>query len=329
VKISIIIPVKPGGYVAALEPLQQLEADSPDHEVIIAEGRRPSRQRNMAAAEARGDILYFLDDDAVVQADVLKRVAAAFSDPAVALVGGPSITPATDTPFQRAIGRALSSAFGGGAIRNRYRRHGTRRDTDDRELILCNLAFRKDVYLANGGLDERLYPNEENELIDRLLASGVRLLHDPDMYVTRSQRPNYKAFVRQMLTYGRGRAEQSLLTRSLSFKAVIPAAFAVYVLSLPVCTVVFWYAVPAVLYLLALAVNLFAAAGRAGFSVALRLPLIYALLHFCYGFGFLAGLLLPRYRSGLDDAAAVVLRRVSETGSGWQNLQRDVAPSAI
>src|SRR6185369_431352 len=60
-KISIIIPVKPGGAVAALDPLRNLEAGSPDHEIIVAEGRRPSCQRNLAAAAAEGDILYFLD----------------------------------------------------------------------------------------------------------------------------------------------------------------------------------------------------------------------------------------------------------------------------
>lgn len=317
-KISVIIPVKPGGHVAALAPLRQLAADSPDHEVIVAEGRRPSRQRNMAAGVARGDILYFLDDDAIVPPDALKRLAAAFSSAHVAVVGGPSVTPATDTLFQRAIARALSSALGGGGIRNRYRRFGTVRDTDDSELILCNLAFRKDVYLANGGLDERLYPNEENELIDRLLVSGARLLHDPDLYVTRSQRPTYRAFVKQMLTYGRGRAEQSLLTRSLSFKAIIPALFAIYLLVLPFFTAI-WYTVPALLYLLALSASMVTAIKEAGLLLALRLPLIYTLLHFCYGFGFLLGLVLPRYRSRMDDAPAVMLRLVMETGDSWQN----------
>ncbi len=328
-KISIIIPVKPGGYVAALGPLHELDADSPDYEVIVAEGKRPSRQRNMAAAVARGDILYFLDDDAAVPPDALKRVAAAFSAPAVAVVGGPSITPADDTIFQRAISRALSSIFGGGAIRNRYRRHGALRDTDDRELILCNLAFRKDVFLANGGLDERLYPNEENELIDRLLASGARLLHDPDMFVTRSQRPDCKAFIRQMLTYGRGRAEQSLLTHSLSLKAVIPALFAIYLLSLPFFGSAFWYAIPAIFYLLALLTNMLTATGSEGFLLAVRLPMIYTLLHFCYGFGFLMGLFLPRYRCGMDDTAAVQLRRVMETGAEWQSESLVIAESAI
>lgn len=269
----------------------------------------------MAAAAAQGDILYFLDDDAVVQPDALKHVAAAFSAAQVAAVGGPSITPINDTIFQRAIAYALSSAFGGGAIRNRYRRFGVLRETDDRELILCNLAFRKEVYLANGGLDERLYPNEENELIDRLLASGARLLHDPDMYVTRSQRSTYKAFMRQMLNYGRGRAEQTLLSRSLSFKAVIPAVFSLYLISLPFYTT-FWYALPAFVYLLALFIIILTATIDRGFVLALRLPLIYTLLHFCYGSGFLLGLFRPRYRNASADATAVTLRNVLVTGSG-------------
>lgn len=319
--ISIIIPVKPDGYVSALEQLRHLDADPADYEVIVAEGKKPSRQRNLAAAAAQGDIIYFLDDDAAVRPDVLKQVTAAFSDANVAVVGGPSITPAEDTPFQRTIAMALSSAFGGGAIRNRYRRFGSLRDTDDSELILCNLAFRKEVYLANGGLDERLYPNEENELIDRLLASGVRLLHNPAMFVTRSQRKTYPAFIRQMLTYGRGRAEQSLLTRSLSFKAVIPAVFASYLLSLPFFTN-WWYCLPAFIYLLVLTSTMLIATAKAGVILAIRLPIIYTLLHFCYGFGFILGLFLPRYKNGTDDTTKVRLRHVKKPGASWSNEGR-------
>jgi succinoglycan biosynthesis protein ExoA len=316
-KISIIIPVKPGGAVAALEALRNLEPGSPDHEIIIAEGRRPSRQRNIAAAAAEGDLLYFLDDDAAAAPDSLKRIAAAFSDVRVVAVGGPSITPSGDTRFQRAIARVLSSTLGGGAIRNRYRRHGGLRDTDDRELILCNLAFRKDIYVEYGGLDERLYPNEENELIDRLLASGGRLLHDPDMYVVRSQRPTLKAFIRQMVTYGRGRAEQSLLTRSLSFKALIPALFAIYIVSLALLPLWWWYFLPLFVYLTAIAVNMLSAAAEESIAVAVRLPVIYTLLHFCYGAGFIAGVLSPRYKAAGGSPEEINLKRVKMLGSDW------------
>ncbi len=316
-KISIIIPVKPGGAVAALEALRNLEAGSPDHEIIIAEGRRPSRQRNLAAAAAEGDLLYFLDDDAAAAPDALKRIAAVFSDERVVAVGGPSVTPAGDSCFQRAVSRVLSSALGGGAIRNRYRRYGVVRDTDDCELILCNLAFRKDVFITYGGLDERLYPNEENELIDRLIASGARLVHDPDLFVVRSQRPTLKAFIRQMVTYGRGRAEQSLITRTLSFKALIPAMFAIYIVSLALLPLWWWYFLPAFVYLTAVAFNVLTAAAEEGIAIALRLPMIYTLLHFCYGAGFIAGIIFPRYKATAGTPEEVLLRRVKLFGLEW------------
>jgi glycosyltransferase involved in cell wall biosynthesis len=310
-RVSIIIPVKPGGLVRALEPLEQLHPGSPDFEIIVAEGKKPSLQRNRGAEAAEGDILYFLDDDSLVQPDALLRLEQLFADPNVAVIGGPSVTPKSDTAFQRSVGWALASLFGGGAIRNRYRRSGKVRETGDNELILCNLAFRKEQYLAAGGLNEKLYPNEENELIDRFLASGARLLHDPDLFVTRSQRPSLKAYVRQMLTYGRGRAEQTLLTRAIGFKALLPALFALYILSLPFSPGV-WYLLPLFLYLAAIVANMATAAAVAGISPALRLPLVYFLLHFCYGAGFIAGLFQPRYRRGSDAEQPVTLRWIRE-----------------
>lgn len=316
-KISIIIPVKPGGAVAAIAGLKNLESDSPDHEVIIAEGKKPSRQRNMAAREASGDILYFLDDDAMVVPDALKLITASFADQNVAAVGGPSLTPPSDSIFQRSIAWALASSFGGGAVRNRYRSVGKLRDTDDRELILCNLAFRRETYLTFRGLDERLYPNEENELIDRLLKSDLRLLHDPEMYVRRSQRPTLSAFIRQMKTYGRGRAEQTLISRSVSFKAIIPALFVVYVVLLPLFSCAWWYNLPAFVYLFAIMQNVIAAAHSDGLLLALRLPMVYTLLHFCYGAGFIAGLFLPRYNKVSASFTDVTLKNLKSFGSSW------------
>ena len=314
-RVSIIIPVKPGGRVRALEPLEQLHPDSPDFEVIVCEGKKPSLQRNRGAEAAGGDILYFLDDDSLVEPDALQRLERLFADSQVAVVGGPSLTPLTDSPFQRSVGWGLASLFGGGGIRNRYRRSGVVRKSNDSELILCNLAFRREQYLAAGGLNEKLYPNEENELMDRLLASGARLLHDPDLFVTRSQRPTLKAYVRQMLTYGRGRAEQTLLTRKIGFKALLPALFTLYVLSLPLSPGV-WYLLPLFFYLAAIAANMTAAAAVIGISPALRLPLVYFLLHFCYGTGFIVGLFQPRYRGASDAEQPVTLRRVREFARG-------------
>ena len=50
-----------------------------------------SAARHRGAAEAYGDLLTYLDDDVVVSATWLGAIQQAFADPAVAMVGGPSI----------------------------------------------------------------------------------------------------------------------------------------------------------------------------------------------------------------------------------------------
>ncbi len=58
------------------------------------------------------------------------------------------------------------------ASRARYRAVGGRRRCGEKELILCNLLLSRKVFLSNGGFREDLYPNEENEFLNRLLAGG-------------------------------------------------------------------------------------------------------------------------------------------------------------
>src|SRR6185369_8892863 len=149
-KVSIIIPVKHGGKVRALAGLARVSYPAELFEVLIAYGSKPSAQRNLAAARARGELLYFLDDDSRVSPGFLETAVQHFLDAKVAAVGGPSLTPAGDSPLQRAIGTAFASAVGGGGVRNRYRKSGKARRTGDGELILCNLGFRREIYLSHG-----------------------------------------------------------------------------------------------------------------------------------------------------------------------------------
>ena len=315
---TIIIPVKPAGGVRALERLRQsVDYPAERFEVLVAEGRKPSRQRNLAAAEAKGEVLYFLDDDSLTDHDFLRRAARHFADPAVAVVGGPSLTPETDTIFQRAVGIALASPLGGGGARNRYRRTGTARATSERELILCNLAFRKGIFLTLGGLDERLYPNEENELLDRIAKGGLGLRHDPELAVYRSQRPNLRAFFRQFFGYGRGRGEQTRIAGARSAVDFLPSLFIAYLVMLPLLPWR-WAFLPLAAYGLAVIVSSLAgAAEKRLFSTVPRLMILYPSLHLCYGFGFARGLLTPRFVRNGGVAADVSLRRVKPLGAPW------------
>ncbi len=310
--VSIIIPVKPGGEVKALEGLAGLDYPPDLVEIIVAEGSQPSVQRNSAAWEAHGDILYFLDDDSRVAPGFLSRAVSHYADPAVAVAGGPSLTPGTDTLLQRSIGSALASPVGGGGMRNRYRRTGSARATGDQELILCNLSFRRDLFLELGGLDERLYPNEENELMDRLRVRGSVLVHDPDLAVYRSQRPTYRAFIRQFLNYGRGRAEQTIISRDFHPTILLPALMFLYFLMMPFSAAPVYY-LPLLCYAGMLAFAACHGALRAGEGKMFPLlMLIFPTIHLAYGAGLWRGFLGWPFKNEKKVETVVTLRWVKE-----------------
>src|SRR3990167_3981385 len=73
----------------------------------------PAEKRDLAARHAKGDILAFLDDDAYPRRDWLKCAVKHFSNPRVAAVGGPAITPANDTTGQKNSGAGLDRKSGG------------------------------------------------------------------------------------------------------------------------------------------------------------------------------------------------------------------------
>ena len=294
-EISIIIPVKPGGFVKALEAIKSLEYADEKVEILVAEGRQPSKQRNVAANEARGEILYFLDDDSVVEAGNLQKIAAHFADQSVDVVGGPSLTPESDSFIQHCFSHIFKSPFGGAAIRNRYLKAGHVRETSEKELILCNLSFRKVTFNKNGGFDERLYPNEENELMARIGGEGGKLIHDPDLYVTRSHRKTLPAFINQNFNYGRGRMEETFLKPS-SFSPLhfIPLLFLLYFLSLSFIDYSL-YLLPIKLYVILMFVFSLSSSLAVNTSISQKIKTIsmvvflFPVMHLSYGVGMVWG----------------------------------------
>jgi hypothetical protein len=220
----------------------------------------------------------------------------------------------------------FTSALGGGGMRNRYLRTGGVRDTCDRELILCNLSFRRESFLGHGGFDERLYPNEENELLERIRRDGGRLIHDPDLAVFRSQRPTIKAFCRQLYSYGRGRGEQTLISGVLKPVTLIPSIFLLYLLLLPLAHKAVYY-LPLLCYLISTVIVASFEGLRSGrIRSAAMLPLLFPVFHLCYGAGMISGLALGRWKRISPGTDGVTIRRVKEFGGGWDQRPETVNP---
>ncbi len=313
-EVSIIIPVKPGGAVRALDGLRKIDYPDEFFEVLVAEGTCPSRQRNLAAKEAQGALLYFLDDDSLVSPDFLTRVVCHYGNDQVAVAGGPSLTPEEDSTLRQAFGLALASPIGAGSVCNRYRRHGVCRETGDHELILCNLSFSSAVFTEAGGFDERLYPNEENELLVRLRRAGWKLIHDPGLAVYRSQRPTFSAFVRQLFGYGRGRAQQILLGGGSTIASFVPVIFLLYLLSLPFLQRPVYY-LPLLCYLVMVLAEVIRAAVTSGKTVpACLLPLLFPVLHLSYGAGLLSGLAVYGAGKRARPVGSVTVKRIKPFG---------------
>src|SRR6267142_6340895 len=90
--VTVVIPARPGQTeVNAVAASRQLDYPTDRLEIIVARGNHPSVQRNAALREARGDLIYFLDDDSVPARDNLRKAIQHFVDPQVKMLGGPNL----------------------------------------------------------------------------------------------------------------------------------------------------------------------------------------------------------------------------------------------
>ncbi len=104
--------------------------------------------------------------------------------------GGPSLCPPDAPKLEQAFALTMGAWLAFGPSCARYRKVGRPRATSEKELILCNLLARRDALLELGGFNEKLYPNEENALMDELQKRGGKLLYDPELIVYRRAAPH-------------------------------------------------------------------------------------------------------------------------------------------
>jgi cellulose synthase/poly-beta-1,6-N-acetylglucosamine synthase-like glycosyltransferase len=307
--VSIIIPCKEiDDYVRkCIKFCRKLDYESyeivvlPDNvsEMVIGEVRviatgpvTPGAKRNIGILNSKGEICAFIDSDAYPRRDWLRRAVRYFSDPRVAAVGGPGLTPMEDGVMQKASGYVLSS-FMVGQLSSRYKAKG-HFESDD--LHSCNFVARKSVLIEAGCWNEKYWPGEDTLICLAIKRLGKRLVEASDVIVYHHRRSLFREHLRQVWRFGlhRGFFIKRFQGNSFKFLYVVPSLFILSLFAGVFISVLNSFVLNVLLLASAIYFILcFVAAVMEVRKVKLILPVWLGIMatHMTYGFSFLIGLL--------------------------------------
>ena len=164
-----------------------------DCRVISTPNAGLSGARNVAMRAADGEIIAYIDDDAIPDPHWLQYLVRNFSDADVAMVGGPNITP----PNSNAVAECVHHAPGGPT-------HVLLTDVIAEHLPGCNMAIRKSCLETIGGFDPRFrVAGDDVDVCWRLQQHGWKLLFSPGAMVLHQRRDSVRSYWKQQVGYGR------------------------------------------------------------------------------------------------------------------------------
>lgn len=310
---------------SALAALENLDYPKEKIEVILARGRQPALQRNLAVREAKGEIIFFLDDDSIAQEGLFRANISSYKDAKVAGVGGPVLPLEPKTTVQAATDLVFASIFGDFRGCMKYAKRGPARIVAEDELILCNMSIRKEVFDQVGGFHETLYPNEENALLYKILTFGKGwvFMYAPEAAIRRARPETVGEFARKIFGYGMGRLEQTLVRPSpvciLRLSTVI---FPLYWVLLPFAASVTALAfAPAMLYVagdLAMTARIW----RTVRSIKLSLAAfaLFPVMHLAYPCGIIWAATVRRIFGRKPRDSAVEIVKVKKLEQSWSEM---------
>jgi glycosyltransferase involved in cell wall biosynthesis/GT2 family glycosyltransferase len=146
--------------------------------LLQTESRVLSLSRNCGIQAASGELIAFIDDDAIAHPDWLDAAIPAFDDPEVGSVGG-LVYAMSDGRVEFGNGQLDRNAF----VRAVNPEPGTAWDWSDGWLNTvrgCNCVFRATALRDIGGFDEEIeYYHDEADVVMRLRLAGFKTVHRP------------------------------------------------------------------------------------------------------------------------------------------------------
>jgi glycosyltransferase involved in cell wall biosynthesis len=207
--------------------------------VIPSEYRQsgPAAARNLAAKEAKGDVLLFVDADVVIQKDTISKVVRAFNErPEISAMFGSY----DDKPGEKNF---LSQ------YKNLQHHFVHQTSNPDASTFWAGLgAVRKDVFNSVGGFDCEKFsvPSiEDIELGMRLRAAGHRILLDPRVQAKHLKKWEIVSLVRtdifcRALPWSKLILTDSGMINDMNLKTADRVSSGLVALSIVVSPLVFW-----------------------------------------------------------------------------------------
>ena len=165
--------------------------------VVAAAPSTPAAVRNLAAAQAQGEFLVFIDDDCLPEPRWLEQLLAAAADPAVGAVAGGVLPAPAATLTEKYLG-----AYGLPLPENAA--------VYDKVIPFvsfghsANLLVRRAVFNELGGFAAGWPTGEDHDLCYRLIKAGHKLAFVPTAAVRHFHRATVGGMLRQAYGYGRG-----------------------------------------------------------------------------------------------------------------------------
>jgi GT2 family glycosyltransferase len=167
---------------------------------IYKEKQGPAIGRNEAAAEAKGDILVFIDSDCIATVSFLKKISECLDkDPSVSAVGGEAIP-----VFERGIFATLTDYYKK-CYETSPHKERTFSSLDFSTIFRSDCgAIKTDVFKALGGFDPKFpWAGEDHDMSMKILANGYKICKSPDVVVYHKQRKTVGALMSKYYECGK------------------------------------------------------------------------------------------------------------------------------
>ncbi len=280
--IEICIAVAPSED-STLDVAKRIELDNENVTLVENPSGKTPAGLNLAIKNTQAPVIVRLDAHAELEEKYVSIALETLEKTGAANVGGRQ-KPVGTTPFETAVGMAISSRFGAGDAR--FRTGGKEGEVDTVYLGVFNRNAIENV----GLFDESLIRNQDAELNWRLRETGKKIWFQPELVASYKPRSTLNELAKQYYEYGKWRRHVVRThPRSIKLRQLIPPLNAL-VFFLGLVLGFFW--IPLLSFPALYAAGTFcvtAGKSKTGKDF-IYLLIIFPTIHFSWAAGFLKGI---------------------------------------